>query len=129
VTLCATLNQDPDWVALEFQVSPMILATCNLQKFEVHCETSLFRSPRRTHEIVAKDVVGTIMQARDRDSGQLMSDMQLAHETTAGVLKWTWYLLSTYPEVRHNSRLNSAGCQPSTPSCSIPSPTLVVPAR
>jgi cytochrome P450 len=50
-----------------------------------------------------------MMQARDRDNGQPMPDMQLAkeamtlviagHETTASVLNWTWYLLATHPEV------------------------------
>ena len=49
------------------------------------------------------------MQARDRESGEGMTDSQLAkeimtlivagHETTASTLNWTWYLLSQHPDV------------------------------
>ena len=50
-----------------------------------------------------------LMQARDRDNGQGMSDRQLVsevmtlivagHETTASTLNWVWYLLSENSEV------------------------------
>ena len=50
-----------------------------------------------------------LMEARDRESGQVMPDRQLVneimtlivagHETTASTLNWTWYLLSQHPEV------------------------------
>lgn len=55
------------------------------------------------------DFLGALMQARDRDSGEGMTDSQLAkeimtlivagHETTASTLNWTWYLLSQHPDV------------------------------
>jgi enediyne biosynthesis protein E7 len=64
---------------------------------------------RRRQQIVATDILGMLMAARDRKSGAPMSDNQLAseiltlivagHETTAGTLNWVWYLLSTNSEV------------------------------
>lgn len=55
------------------------------------------------------DLLGMMLRARDRDSGQPMSDTQLAnealtlvvagHETTASVLNWVWYLLARHPAV------------------------------
>ena len=63
---------------------------------------------RRNENRIAGDFLGMLMQARDRESGQGMSDAQLAkeimtlvvagHETTASTLNWTWYLLSQHPE-------------------------------
>jgi cytochrome P450 len=64
---------------------------------------------RRTQNATANDVLGTLMEARDRTNGQPMTDSQLAkevmtlivagHETTASTLNWVWYLLSTNAEV------------------------------
>jgi cytochrome P450 len=64
---------------------------------------------RRTESRTAGDFLGQLMQARDRESGQAMTDSQLAreimtlivagHETTASTLNWTWYLLSQNPDV------------------------------
>jgi cytochrome P450 len=54
------------------------------------------------------DYVGMLMSARDKDTGDPMSDRELidevmtlivaGHETTASGLNWTWYLLSQNPE-------------------------------
>jgi cytochrome P450 len=56
------------------------------------------------------DLLSMLMQARDEDSGEGMSDRQLldevrtimlaGHETTAVALAWTWKLLSEHPEAR-----------------------------
>lgn len=64
---------------------------------------------RRRDRIHAPDILGWIMQARDRDHGMPMPDGQLAreimtlivagHETTSSVLNWTWYLLSRHSAV------------------------------
>jgi cytochrome P450 len=64
---------------------------------------------RRKDRITAADILGTVMQSRDRETDQPMSDAQLAkeiltiviagHETTASVLNWTWFLLSKHPHV------------------------------
>jgi cytochrome P450 len=63
---------------------------------------------RRRENRKASDFLGFLMEARDRDSGQGMSDPQLTkeimtlivagHETTASTLNWTWYLLSQNPD-------------------------------
>jgi cytochrome P450 len=62
---------------------------------------------RRANGIVSNDILGALMKARDRDTGQRMSDAQLVdetltlvvagHETTASTLSWMWYLLSQNP--------------------------------
>jgi cytochrome P450 len=54
------------------------------------------------------DLLSMLLQARDADTGEGMSDRQLrdevmtiflaGHETTANALTWTWYLLSRNPE-------------------------------
>jgi enediyne biosynthesis protein E7 len=65
---------------------------------------------RRGDSAVAKDFLGSMMQARSRESGVPMSDGQLAteamtlivagHETTASILNWIWCLLSRHPKVQ-----------------------------
>lgn len=55
------------------------------------------------------DLLQMLLEARDEESGEGMTDDQLraevktlllaGHETTANALTWTWYLLSQYPEV------------------------------
>lgn len=64
---------------------------------------------RRKQNIIASDMLGMLMEARDQKSGQVMPDNQLVseimtlivagHETTASTLNWIWYLLSKNPEV------------------------------
>lgn len=56
------------------------------------------------------DLLTMLMEARDEDTGEGMTDAQLrdevmtiflaGHETTALALGWTWYLLSKHPDVR-----------------------------
>lgn len=56
------------------------------------------------------DLLSMLMRARDEETGESMTDRQLrdevmtiflaGHETTAIALGWTWYLLSTHPDVR-----------------------------
>jgi cytochrome P450 len=82
-----------------------------------------FRRARRTldttvYRIIAErrrsgadhgDLLSMLMQARDADTGEALTDeavhnevallMFAGHETTAVALTWTFYLLSQYPEV------------------------------
>jgi cytochrome P450 len=61
------------------------------------------RAPTGEH-----DLLTMLMEARDEDTGEPMSDQQLrnevvtlilaGYETTANSLGWTWYLLSQHPE-------------------------------
>jgi cytochrome P450 len=63
---------------------------------------------RRSDNVVRADILGMLMQARDRDSGEAMPEHQLVnevmtlivagHETTASTLNWAWYLVSQHPE-------------------------------
>jgi cytochrome P450 len=63
---------------------------------------------RRKRNVRSTDMLGMLMEARDRDSGAMMPDRQLVneimtlivagHETTAATLNWVWYLLSRHPE-------------------------------
>jgi cytochrome P450 len=65
---------------------------------------------RRRNETGASDFLQIMMQGRDREHGEPMSDTQLVrevmtlvvagHETTAGLLNWIWYLLSRHPHVQ-----------------------------
>ncbi|MGA9521473.1 MAG: cytochrome P450 [Myxococcaceae bacterium] len=66
-------------------------------------------SQRRAKPIEG-DLLGMLMAARDEETGEGMSDTQLrdevmtlflsGHETTAGALTWTFYLLSKNPSAR-----------------------------
>jgi cytochrome P450 len=74
---------------------------------------------RRQKSTPGADILGALLQARDRDRGQPMSDVQLAkeaktlivagHETTSTALNWVWYLLSKYPSVEAKLARELAG--------------------
>ncbi len=62
----------------------------------------------------AEDLLGMLMETRDAETGEAMTDRQLrdevmtiflaGHETTANSLAWTFYLLSTHPDVERRVR-------------------------
>jgi cytochrome P450 len=64
---------------------------------------------RRRRDAAGTDMLGMLMAARDRVTGEIMPDGQLVseiatlivagHETTASTLSWVWYFLSQYPDV------------------------------
>jgi cytochrome P450 len=64
---------------------------------------------RRAEQEEHFDYVAMLMSARDKETGNAMSERELideimtlvvaGHETTASGLNWTWYLLSQHPEV------------------------------
>ena len=66
-------------------------------------------SERRKQNIDTGDLLSTLLQTRDEETGEGMTDQQVrdevmtlllaGHETTATLLIWTWYLLSQHPEV------------------------------
>jgi cytochrome P450 len=65
---------------------------------------------RRKSDARPNDLLTMLIEARDEESGEGMTDQQLrdevitifsaGHETTANALTWTWYLLSKHPAVR-----------------------------
>jgi len=69
---------------------------------------------RREHATSGDDLLGMMMDARDADTGEGMSDRQLrdevmtfvlaGHETTAVTLAWTFYLLGRNPDVEAKLR-------------------------
>lgn len=111
VVLMSIFGEDYDEVAPGFRV--VSEATERNLEFAV-LFTSLGKSiidiaeKRRRAGRTATDLLGALMEARDRETGQAMSDAQLAkeimtlivagHETTASTLNWTWYLLSQHPD-------------------------------
>jgi cytochrome P450 len=60
------------------------------------------------------DLLGTLVSARDEETGDTMDDLQIrnelmtfmfgGHETVASGLAWTWYLLSKHPHVKDRLR-------------------------
>jgi len=60
------------------------------------------------------DLLSMLMQARDEETGESMTDDQLrsesltfliaGHETSATALTWTWYLLATHASILHWAR-------------------------
>jgi cytochrome P450 len=66
-------------------------------------------SDRRKQHTGTGDLLSILLQARDEETGEGMTDRQVrdevmtlllaGHETTATALTWTWYLLSQHPEV------------------------------
>ena len=66
---------------------------------------------RAVYNIIDERRRGAKPEARDEETGEVMSDLQLrdevftlliaGHETTAVTLAWTWYLLAQHPEVEH----------------------------
>ena len=69
---------------------------------------------RRRDGIRTDDIVSLLLDARDRQSGEPMSDRELldeimtlivaGHETTASSLNWFWYLLTQSPEIQARIR-------------------------
>jgi enediyne biosynthesis protein E7 len=69
----------------------------------------LFARRRAAPDEEHYDYVAMLMSARDKASGEPMSERELVnevmtlivagHETTASALNWTWYLLSQHPQI------------------------------
>lgn len=70
----------------------------------------LARNPEARYD----DLLGMLMEARDEDTGETMTDRQLrdevttlfmaGHETTAAALGWALYLLARHPEIQREVR-------------------------
>ena len=113
VTLIAIFGDDYDTVATHFNLIAEESAR-NLEfAKDFRALGKIIReiaAQRRRDGRTAADFLGKMMQARDREHGEPMSEGQLTaevmtlivagHETTGGLLNWLWYLLSQHPEVQ-----------------------------
>jgi cytochrome P450 len=113
IVLIAIFGDDYSTVAPRFQV--VADETARNLEFAV-AFTSLghlipeIAARRRQQGRTSHDLLGQLMEARDRQTGEAMSDSQLSkeimtlivagHETTASTLNWTWYLLARNPEAQ-----------------------------
>ena len=117
IVLRAIFGRDLERMAAELGGNPFEVVTKeqgrNLQfAFKFRSLTKLVAGlieRRRREKEEHFDYVAMLMSARDKESGEPMSERQLideiltlvvaGHETTASGLNWTWYLLSRHPEV------------------------------
>jgi cytochrome P450 len=113
ITLIAIFGDDYATVAPHFKILAEVPAR-NVEFAQAFYPLGKFvlqiAAQRRRDNRIASDFLGKMMQARDRECGELMPDAQLVreimtlvvagHETTAGLLNWMWYLLSRHPEVQ-----------------------------
>jgi cytochrome P450 len=118
IVLRTIFGDDYDRVAPQFQVVSdeaarnleFAIAFTSLGKIIIEIAENRRRQGRN-----GADFLGMLMQARDRDSGEGMSDSQLSkeimtlivagHETTASTLNWVWYLLAQNPAVERKLAL------------------------
>lgn len=112
VVLRSIFGQDYDRVAPEFNILSSE-STRNMQFAQIFRPLrEVVRNlvnERRQNRNIAEDILGMLMEARDRTTGEAMPDGQLlseivtlvvaGHETTAGTLSWFWYLVSQHPKV------------------------------
>jgi len=87
-------------------------------------------STRREERRIEHDFLSLLMETRDKDTGQPMSDKALidevmtiivaGHETTAGTLNWAWYLLSQHSDIESavHREVDALGASPSFESLS-----------
>lgn len=117
LVLESIFSEDLAHIVAEHGSNPFLLVTeesaRNLQfaaRFRALGEIIIGTIERRRREDRRPfDFVSILMDARDRTTGESMSDRELldeimtliiaGHETTASALTWTWYLLSQHPEV------------------------------
>jgi cytochrome P450 len=74
----------------------------------------VYQTIRSKHQHAGTDLLSMLMNARDEETGQGMSDQQLrdeavtiliaGHETTANVLSWALYLLGKHPDIQQQAR-------------------------
>jgi cytochrome P450 len=111
IVLISIFGDDYEQVAPQFRVVSEETARdlAFAQTFTAHSDVIARVIERRRQEHrIAGDFLGFLMETRDRETGQPMSDAQLiketmtlivaGHETTASTLNWTWYLLSQNPD-------------------------------
>jgi len=127
IVLHALFSADLDGLANADGSSPFDLLTRETRRdipfaAKFRALTHLVRgviAARRAERRIEMDLLSTLMEARDRDSGEAMPERALldeimtlivaGHETTASALNWTWYLLSQNVEVEERLHQALAG--------------------
>jgi cytochrome P450 len=94
---------------------------------------------RRKSGQAGHDLLGMLLQARDEETGEPMSEMQVrdevltmliaGHETVASALTWTWHLLAKHPAEREKLRSEVAGVLGGRAPASADLPALVYTAQ
>ncbi|MBI3967523.1 MAG: cytochrome P450 [Chloroflexi bacterium] len=102
----------PDWLPLP-RTRRFVHARCYLDRVVYRIIEN-----RRQSGADTGDLLSMLFQVEDAETGERMSDRQLrdevmtmflaGHETTAILLSWTWYLLSTNPEAGERLRAELA---------------------
>src|SRR5262249_53028472 len=103
---------------------PLWVPTRNNRRFKTAVRTlnnivlTIIRERRRENNHDHGDLLSMLMQARDEETGEAMTDDQgrsealtffiAGHETTATALTWTWYFLSTHGSIRQRVRAEAA---------------------
>jgi len=123
IVLRAVFGRDLDRLSAESGSNPFAVVTQeparNLQfayKFRSLGKLVAALMRRRASEAEEHvDFLAMLMSARDKETGDAMSERELidevmtlvvaGHETTASALNWTWYLLALHPQVE--SRLHA----------------------
>ncbi len=126
LVLDSIFSEDLDRIIARHGSNPFLLVTeesaRNLQfaaRFRALGEIILDVIERRRREDRRPfDLMSMLMDARDRATGEAMSDRELldeimtliiaGHETTATALTWTWYLLSQHPDAAARLRQEAA---------------------
>jgi cytochrome P450 len=115
IVVASIFGRDVDWLAARAGAHPFSLVTDETARdlkfaYRFRSLSSLVAELAEKRRAAAEehfDFLGMLMAARDKDTGQPMSERELidevmtlvvaGHETTASALGWTWYLLATHP--------------------------------
>jgi cytochrome P450 len=111
----ATLNDAAYRRAMYYPVYPHPMApTPNNRRFQAaarHLDQRVYKmiADRRAQSEPAGDLLSLLIEARDAETGEGMSDQQIrdealnlifaGHDTVANALTWTFYLLARHPDV------------------------------
>lgn len=99
------------WAPIKLPLQVPTLKHLRVRQAKRNIDSFIYSTIRNRRQIDNKpnDLLSMLLEARDEESGEGMSDRELCDEimglfvggfeTTATTLTWTWYLLSKHPEV------------------------------
>jgi cytochrome P450 len=116
----ADLLQKMEDAVTQFQRGLGLMVTPDRPEFvaavkELEAVTYQIIEERRRNPADSADLLSMLLEARDEETGEGMTDLQLrnemmtlilaGHETTGNALTWTWHLLSQNPEATDRMRM------------------------